>query len=183
VPMLLGGDEFGRTQRGNNNAYSQDNEISWFDWSPDPRGERLLAFTRQLIALRRDHPVLRRRRWYEGRAREDGVPDLRWLRDGGGEMTDADWTEPGRSALGMVMHGDALTEPGPDGHPIAGETLALLLNGGEDAARFDLPGNTPWQVLVDTLAPAAEGRAAAAGHISVPPRSVLLLKAIGEPGQ
>ncbi|MFM9105637.1 MAG: hypothetical protein ACKOWF_02930 [Chloroflexota bacterium] len=90
-------------------------------------------------------------------------------------MTDEDWHAPGRFALGLVMHGDALDEPGPDGRPISGETLALLLNAGENAASFDLPGPLAWTVLLDTLSPAAEGGPASAGRVSCPPRSVLLL--------
>lgn len=174
TPMLLGGDEMGRTQQGNNNAYCQDNTISWVNWALEPRDERLRAFTRRLLEIRRDHPVLRRRRWYEGQTL-DGQPDIDWLRAGGGMMTDEDWQTPGRHALGLIMHGDALTEPGPDGLPLEGETLALLLNAGEDAASFDLDTSAEWVVLVDTLTPAAAGRRLSSPQASAPPRSVLLL--------
>ncbi|MGI9253778.1 MAG: glycogen debranching enzyme, partial [Thermomicrobiales bacterium] len=174
TPMLLGGDELGRTQRGNNNAYSQDNEISWFNWVLQPRDERLLAFTQHLLQLRRKHPALRRRHWYDGHT-ADGQSDLIWLRAGGGVMTDPDWLAGGRSALGMVMFGGVFTEPGPDGAPVTDETLALLMNAGETAAVFDLPDAAEWIVLVDTLTPAGSGRQLPSGPCSVPPRSVLLL--------
>ena len=114
--MLLGGDEIGRTQHGNNNAYCQDNEISWFDW--DSVDEELLAFTSRLIALRREHPVLRRRRWFQGLPIR-GLVDIGWFRPDGAEMGDDDW-DAGYAKLGRPVperRGDHRPRPaGPAGH-------------------------------------------------------------------
>ena len=96
VPMLLAGDELGRTQQGNNNAYCQDNELSWLDWELDGEARALLDFTRRLIALRNAHPLFRRRTWFRGRAESD--PDVVWLNYAGAEMTDQDWNAPARAA-------------------------------------------------------------------------------------
>ncbi len=180
VPMLLGGDEIGRTQKGNNNAYCQDNEVSWVDWSLVPSDRSLLAFAKKLVALRHAHPVLRRRTFLEG-FNGDGQRDLAWLRAGGGEMTDADWSDPDCRALGLVLLGDALRDLAPDGTPLHDETLAILLNAGLSGATFDLPPADPahpdrWEVLLDTGAPASPPRGVAPNSCTVPPRTLLLLR-------
>ncbi|MEL7156834.1 MAG: glycogen debranching protein GlgX, partial [Actinomycetota bacterium] len=114
VPMLLGGDEIGRTQGGNNNGYAQDNEVSWFDW--DNADEDLLAFVKRLIALRAAHPIFRRRRWFEGRPiRGAGTHDLGWYRPDGSPMEDADWEVGYARALALYLNGDAISTPGPRG--------------------------------------------------------------------
>ena len=112
VPMVLGGDELGRTQRGNNNAYCQDNEITWFDWSAIDR--ELLQFTRKLIALRRRHPVFRRRRFLTGPA----AADLRWFIPSGAEMTDQNWADPGARSIAVLIDGSQDPDVAADGTPL-----------------------------------------------------------------
>ena len=183
VPMLLGGDEIGRRQRGNNNAYCQDNEISWYDWDLATWQQDLLAFTQHLARVRREQPVLRRRRFLQGsRLRAIGARDIIWLRADGGEMLHADWHDPRLHALGLILHGAAVGEAGPHGEPVVGETLALLLNADIYDVTFHLCGHvehacTQWVTLVDTSAPPDnEGYVWAAGQeVEVPGRSLLLL--------
>jgi isoamylase len=183
VPMLLGGDELGRRQRGNNNAYCQDNEISWYDWDLASWQQDLLAFTRHLIKIRREQPVLRRRRFLQGsRLRAIGARDIIWLRADGGEMLQADWQDPNLHALGLILHGAGINEPGPRGEPVVGDTLAVLLNADIYDVTFHLRGHdqhacTHWVTLVDTSAPPDnDGYVWATGQeVVVPARSVLLL--------
>ena len=168
IPMLLGGDELGRTQGGNNNAYCQDNEISWFDW--DDVDEDLLAFTRRVIRLRREHPVFRRRRWFQGRSiRGSGALDVGWFRPDGTEMTDADWDTAFARSLMVFINGDELPDPDPQGRPIQDDSFLLLFNAAAEDVPFRLPGppvGERWQVVLDSgwprgVVPAAEedGRA------------------------
>jgi len=151
VPMLLGGDELGRTQNGNNNAFCQDNEMSWVNWELNEGGRALLAFTRRVIALRREHPVLRRRTFFQGRPIR-GVKDIVWLDPSGSEMTDAAWNEPHARCLGALLVGDAIVEVDDDGNPIRGDTLLLLLNAHHLPRAFVLPEVAPsgWETLIDT---------------------------------
>ena len=100
--MLLGGDEIGRTQRGNNNAWCQDNELSWFDWELDASRERLLAFTRRLVELRRRHPVFRRTRFLDGRSAGSALPDAWWFRPDGRQMAQRDWESSRRAGRGSL---------------------------------------------------------------------------------
>ncbi|MGK5111987.1 glycogen debranching protein GlgX [Geodermatophilus sp. CPCC 205506] len=164
VPMLLGGDEIGRTQRGNNNAYCQDNEISWFDWAA--ADEDLLAFTRRLLALRREHPALRRRRFFQGRPVLDSDDaDLAWFRPDGSPMRDQDWATPWSRALAFSLAGDGISEPGPRGERVLDDDLLILLNAGAEPVEFTLPGtgtSTPWSLQLDTGTPRGE----AAGTVS-----------------
>jgi isoamylase len=161
VPMLLAGDELGRTQRGNNNAYCQDNEISWVDWeTTGPADAGLLELTRTLSALRRDHPVFRRRRFFSGLpSGPDGtVRDIIWLTPAGGEMTMSDWSSGYARSLGVFLNGSAITEPGPRGEQITDCHFLLLFNAHSDPVTFTLPGPElapAWQVVIDTADPPA----------------------------
>jgi glycogen debranching enzyme GlgX len=155
VPMLVAGDEFGRTQRGNNNAYCQDNEISWVDWSQleVPGWRALFELTSRLIALRHEHPVLRRRAFFSGRAHSvDGLRDLAWFTARGTEMTERDWYAPA-ATLGMYLSGRDI--PGRDarGTPVVDDSFLAVLHAGDRPESFDLPG-APWaaryEVVVDT---------------------------------
>ena len=154
VPMLCGGDEMGRTQRGNNNAYCQDNEISWVDWTLSKPQQALLAFTRGLIALRQKHPVFRRRRFFQGRRiRGAEVKDLYWLRPDGKEMTDEDWTQGYVRCLGVRLAGDAMDEKDSKGRPLLDETFLMLLNAHHEPRPFTLPAHkrgVRWQPVFDT---------------------------------
>ena len=117
--MLLAGDEIGRTQRGNNNAYCQDNEISWVDWTLDAPRSRLLDFARRMIALRRDHPVFRRRHFFQGRSvRGSGEKDIAWLKPDGTEMSDEEWNNDFARCLGVFLGGEALQEVDERGRPV-----------------------------------------------------------------
>jgi glycogen operon protein len=139
APMLLGGDERSRTQHGNNNAWCQDNELSWLDWEPDERGERILAFTRRVIALRRDNPVFRRSRFLLGKAvNGSGLPDVWWFRPDGRRMTRHDW-EVGGGLLGVFLNGREIADRTPEGEPIAGDSFLVLFNATPEAAEFRLP--------------------------------------------
>ena len=150
VTMLLGGDELGRTQRGNNNAYCQDNEISWYDW--DHVDDDLLDFTRRLIALRREHPVLRRRRWFQGRSIRGSV-DLGWCRPDGAEMSDEDWDDAASApAVGIFLNGDAITDRDRRGQRVTDDSFLLLFNGHADAIDWTLPKQWGqwWELIADT---------------------------------
>jgi glycogen operon protein len=167
VPMLTAGDEIGRTQHGNNNAYCQDNEISWIDWNLTPGHSDLLAFTRRLINLRATHPVLRRRTFFQGRViRNEEVTDIVWLDADGQEMTDATWNAPHARCLGAMLVGDAIAEVDDRGEPIHDDTLLLLLNAGEAAVTFSLPAiplGQAWELVLDTNGEGREADANVAG--------------------
>jgi glycogen operon protein len=154
VPMLCAGDEFGRTQRGNNNAYCQDNEISWIDWYLTKGQTELLLFVRDVIRIRTSHPVLHRRTFFQGRATPSGRDaDLLWIDATGREMTDATWHAPDVRALGAVLAGDAIAELDDRGLPVHDDTLLILLNADDSPLRFTLPavgaGQT-WVPVLDT---------------------------------
>jgi isoamylase len=142
VPMLLGGDEIGRTQGGNNNPYCQDNEISWYDW--ENVDEDLLEFTAGLIRLRREHPVFRRRRWFYGRPLHGSeVRDIGWFRTDGEEMSEEDWQQGFARSLAVFLNGDAIPSTDRQGEPVGDATFYLLWNAGEEPISFRLPGG-PW---------------------------------------
>jgi isoamylase len=177
VPMILGGDEIGRTQRGSNNAYCQDNEISWFDWQLTPRQEELLRYTTRLLEIRRANPVLRRRGFFGGRPTAGGGKDVAWLRSDGKEMTEADWQDPKNHVLGMLIDGRATDETDARGRPIEGDTLLLALNGGRSARYFRLPkreGQGAWSELVRTASP--ERRVLRGDAIHLAAHSLVLLR-------
>jgi glycogen operon protein len=140
VPMLSHGDEIGRTQQGNNNAYAQDNETTWVNWSLDARQRAMLDFARRVFAIRRENPVLHRRGFLRGQAVDaSGAKDLSWLHPEGREMTDADWHDPKGHALGMLINGEAADDIDDRGRPIKGDSLLLIINSEEATRRFALP--------------------------------------------
>ncbi|HEV2811389.1 MAG TPA: glycogen debranching protein GlgX, partial [Acidimicrobiales bacterium] len=187
VPMLLGGDELGRSQGGNNNAYCQDNEVSWYDWAGSD--ENLLQFTRWLIHFRREHEAFRRRRWFQGRLiRGKGLVDIAWFRTDGEEMSDEDWH--GRATtLGMFLNGQALASPDARGEHVVDDSFIVLFNAHFDAVSFVLPPTwgEHWEVVLDTAdeLPAELGldvtawvhKAGAA--VPVMSRSLVLLRRLG----
>jgi len=154
VPMLLAGDEAGRTQHGNNNAYCQDNEISWVDWGLDQRRKDLLEFTKSVISLFKRHPVLRRRHFFQGRKiRGSEVKDLTWFRPDGKEMTEQDWDNPATRCIGLRMAGDAIDETDEQGNAITDDTLLALMNAHDQASQFVLPLQHQcgqWTVVLDS---------------------------------
>jgi isoamylase len=154
VPMLQAGDEIGRTQRGNNNAYCQDNEISWLNWEMDDEGRKLLEFTRRLIRFFHDHPVLRRRKFFQGRPiRGSSVKDVTWFRLDGEEMMEADWLNESARTLTVRLAGDQIDEVDERGHRILDDTLLILFNAHHEGLAFTLPSQgrkTEWELLIDT---------------------------------
>ena len=157
VPMLLAGDEFGRTQKGNNNAYCQDNEISWVDWRLQRENSDIVDYVRQLIAIRRTHPSFRRRNFFQGRPiRGATVKDITWLTPNGDEMTDDEWTNSFARCLGMFLAGGALGEDDDRGQPLLDDDFILLLNAHHERIDFvlpHLPAAATWSVVVDTSRP------------------------------
>jgi isoamylase len=180
VPMLLAGDEIQRSQKGNNNAYCQDNEISWIDWNPSGRARRFLEFTRQVVAIRQNNPVLRRRSFFTGRAiSREGVKDLAWLRPDGEEMADPDWSDAENHVLGMLIHGQATDEVDERGRPIFGDTLLLLLNGGHRSRLFTLPAmetSGVWQEVLNTARPETGARIVRTQAMNLVAHSLILLR-------
>jgi glycogen operon protein len=159
IPMLLAGDEMGRTQGGNNNAYCQDDEISWVDWSRAADERDLLAFTHRLGKLRRQHPVFRRRRFFTGAFAADagrGAADIAWLTPAGDEMTRADWRAGYAKSVAVFLNGAAITEPDPRGDPVTDMKFLLLFNAGAEPITFTIPEmrlGIDWEVVVDTTNP------------------------------
>jgi glycogen operon protein len=140
VPMLGHGDELGRTQRGNNNAYCHDGELTWIDWTLNERDRDLLEFTRHVFALRHRNPVFRRRRHFVGDPVTDhGIKDVHWLSAEGREMTLDDWRNAQNGVLGMLIHGEASDELDERGRPNRGQTLLLLLNASQRVCHVTLP--------------------------------------------
>jgi len=176
VPLLLGGDEIGRTQQGNNNAYCQDNEISWVDWSR--ADAQLLDFTRRLVAFRTAHPVFRRRFLGEAEA-----PELRWFTPRGAEMTASEWSDASAPAIALYLDGS--DDPGQtaDGTPLLDDDFLVLVNARREPLQFVLPATrdqAAWRIDLDTYDPAVPCSTAAAGrgagdHITVSPRSIVVL--------
>lgn len=152
--MLLSGDEIGRTQGGNNNGYCQDNEISWIDWNLDPRREGLLEYTRSLISLFHEHPVLRRRHFFQGRQIHGSeVKDLAWFRPDGHEVTIDDWSNTETRCFGLMLSGNAVAEADSRGNRIRDDTLLMLFNSHYEPVPFVLPEvkrKQQWQLLLDT---------------------------------
>ena len=171
VPMLLGGDELGRTQQGNNNAYCQDNEITWFDWSA--ADDTLLAFTTDLIALRRRHPVFRRRRFLTGAA----AADLRWFTPSGTDMTPQDWADPSARSIAVFINGSTDPDVAPDGTPLIDRDFLILVNAWWEPLTFSVPGTYAlhnWEIVCDSFDPARNGQAGQ--QIDVGPRSAVVMR-------
>jgi glycogen operon protein len=159
TPMLLGGDEMNRTHRGNNNAWCQDSELSWFGWMRDPESEELREFTRRLIDLRRRHPVFRRESFLRGEeVKGSGLPDVWWFRPDGRKMTRRDW-QVGEHVLGMFLNGEEIPTPGPRGEDIEDDSFLLLFNGHHEDRTFMLPRRrfgARWTLELSSADPAAE---------------------------
>jgi len=160
VPMILGGDEIGHTQNGNNNAYCQDDEITWLDWSLDEHKIALVAFTQKLIQMRKDHPSLHRRKFYQGRAiRGTEEKDLVWLRPDGQEMSDEEWGLGWVRCLGLLLNGKTIGEVDDSGEPIIDDTFLIMLNCHHEPIQFFVP-ETPnaekWEIVLDTNEPGLE---------------------------
>ena len=155
VPMISGGDELSRTQHGNNNAYCQDNEVSWTDWTINDRRRAFLDFCRRAVQLMRTQPVLRRRRFLQGRPlRDTAAKDIMWLAPGGQEMSDAEWNADHVKCLGVRLSGDATDEVDADGAPIRGETLLYLMNASGGSIPFILPAfvvRPRWETVLETF--------------------------------
>src|SRR6476661_3084151 len=184
VPMLLGGDEFGRTQNGNNNAYCQDNEISWLDWEKrDEKQNALFQFTRRLIELRHQHPVFRRPKFFQGRRiRGSEIKDVMWFNPGGNEMSEEDWSSHSVRCLGMMLSGDTIDVLNFQGEPIRDDTFLFLISAHYETISFLLPGqeHIEWQLLIDTAIESGflpEPKGFASGdEVPVIDRGVCLLK-------
>jgi glycogen operon protein len=179
LPLLLGGDEIGRTQGGNNNAYCQDNEISWFDWSSADHDLR--GYVQRLLTLRRDHPVFRRRRFLTGAQ----AAELGWYCSAGTAMTGEQWADPTMHAIGIYLDGTDAPDDGPDGAPLLDDDFLLLVNAYWEPVTFTIPPvrETPqsWSVELDsfdsTVSPAADSPRHAGDSVEVRPRSVTVLRA------
>ncbi|MFN2556654.1 MAG: glycogen debranching protein GlgX [Nitriliruptorales bacterium] len=178
VPMLLGGDELGRTQYGNNNAYCQDNDISWYEW--DKLDEQLLDFTRRLIALRHEHPIFRRRRWFVGRSiRGTELTDIGWFRPDGSEMRDEDWDVGFAKSLGVFLNGRGIPTPGPRGERIVDDDFYLVFNASDERLDFVLPVigvERAWGKVIDTDETVGQEEVKAGEALSVAARSTVLLR-------
>jgi isoamylase len=181
VSMLCAGDEMGRTQGGNNNAYAQDNEISWLDWDLDERRRTQLAFTQYVIELQKRHPVFQRKKYFQGRRlRGSDIRDLSWLRPDGEPMTDEEWDAGWVRTLGVRFAGDALSEVDENGDLVEDDTLLLLMNAHTEPVDFRLPGDdgVVWDVLVDTCAQdgRSDARLEAGSVVPICDRGLLLLR-------
>jgi len=154
VPMLLGGDEFGRSQQGNNNTYCQDNELSWFDWQLQPDQQGQLRFAQQLIAFRKAHPVFQRRDWFQGQEiHGSGVDDIGWFNTDGTEVSDLDWQEAEAKSIGVFLNGEEIPEPDPQGNRIVDGSFLVFFNAQSEAQTFVLPPSLTdrtWQLVLDT---------------------------------
>ncbi len=178
VPMLLGGDEIGRTQHGNNNAYCQDNELTWLDW--ERADTDLLEFTRAMIELRMSHPVFRRRRFFDGEPTDEGqdLADIGWFDPSGSAMTHDDWVQPLNRAIMVFLNGDGLTSASMRGEPIVDDSFLILLNANAVPVRFTVPPELSdrfWRVEMDTADPKGADRPVV-GSIELESWSVIVLK-------
>jgi isoamylase len=178
VRMVLGGDEIGHSQQGNNNAYCQDNEITWFDWDLDDWGTDLFEFTCELVRVFKGNPILRRRDFFTGRPVEPGGrPDVTWIRSDGEEFTEGDWKDPELRTLGVMLLGEATDEIDERGRAILGETLLLLLNGGSRSRLYTLPkpdSGGQWEELLNTARPGS--RLVRHSTINLTAHSLILLR-------
>jgi len=194
VPMICGGDEIGRTQQGNNNAYAQDNEISWFNWELDERARSLVEFTRRLVELRRQHPNLHRRKFFQDRPINPGAgqrkvdgreeQDIVWLRPDGGEMTTEEWNAGWVRCIGVRLNGRTLDDVNGVGEPIQDETYMILFNPHTEPIRFFMPRRpgTAWELEVDTAFPDKEDRPVipSGEYYELIPRSTAVLRELAD---
>ncbi len=182
VPMITAGDELGKTQRGNNNAYCQDNETSWIDWDLSESNQSLLDFARAIVALRRAHPVFRRRTFFRGeRFGAASLKDISWVRQDGSEMTASDWNEPERRTVGLLLAGDGVGERDAAGQWTVDDTFLLVLHAGSTPVAFTLPQGSSeraWDTIVDTNTARvpAIGKNMGGSTITVEGRTMLVLK-------
>jgi isoamylase len=181
VPMLVGGDEFGRTQHGNNNAWCQDNELSWFDWNWDEHQRALYEFTKRVIKLRRDHPVFHRSRFFEGQGSEGAdLPDVWWMRPDGRRMTRRDWQRGDAYSMGVFLNGDEIGSRRSNGEPVRDDSFLLLFNGHYEPVQFKLPTRrfgVRWELVLATDDDARVGdQFPARADVAVESRSLMLLK-------
>jgi isoamylase len=183
IPMICAGDELGRTQKGNNNAYCQDNEVSWVDWALDGPKQAMLDFTARMAKLRSEQPALQRRRFFRGAQIWDSAfKDLAWFRPDGEEMTEDDWNTPDGHALGFLLGGDAIPTLDERGERIVGDTLLVLLNARSEPCTFTFPAvewGASWEILVDSADAlgAPRHRTPAGGVLEVAGRSLVVLRA------
>jgi glycogen operon protein len=179
VPMLLAGDEKGRTQRGNNNAYCQDNEISWMSWDADGEDRELLSFVSELIKFRKSHSCFRRRSFFKGpRGKGTGVKDIIWLTPDGREMTDQEWHQSEARCLGLCLQGSATDEDDERGQPVVDDDFILLLNSHHQPIPFLLPridDRDAWRVVFDTARETGESFYRSADQFPLQGRSLVLL--------
>jgi isoamylase len=186
IPMLLSGDELGCTQKGNNNAYCQDNEISWRDWNLEENNEDLVNFTRELVYFRHQHPVFRRRKWFQGQAiHGQGVSDIAWFNPDGNEMTSDQWEVGYAKAIGVFLNGNQLPSVGPKGERISDDSFLLFFNAHYETIEFTLPicmQDREWVVVIDTKEPrfVQEERIYTGDHaVPVVARSLVVLRRLG----
>ena len=182
VPMILSGDEMGRTQGGNNNAWCQDNEISWQHWDLDDEQRDLLAFTQRLIAMRKEHPVFRRRRFLAGESVPGELPDAWWFRSDGRKMARSNWDNPGERVLGLFLNGRAMPEVTRRGERITDDSFLVLVNGHHETVTFTLPAmryGKRWCLEISTTDPHHRPEAwdaLARSTVEVGPRSITVLR-------
>ena len=187
VPMILHGDEFGRTQRGNNNAYCQDNEISWMDWRLAVEHEVQLTFTRKLTGFRKEHPVFRRRRFFDGKpvphVAGEALPDIAWFTPAAALMTETDWETAYAKSLTVFVNGDAIPSPDRRGQPVRDDSFLLLFNADANDLEFRLPDEEygqRWEAVIDTTDPLLIDPPTykAQAAVTVPARCVLVLRRV-----
>jgi glycogen operon protein len=177
--MLVAGDEFGRTQKGNNNAYCQDNEISWIDWSS--ADEELLNYTRKLIHFRKRHPAFCRRRWFQGQPIKGmGLEDIAWFLHDGNEMSEEHWNEDFAKSLGVFLFGRGLHAVGPKGEQIIDDSFYVIFNAHHGSIPFTLPAEKygkEWTKVLDTSSPHIDSdeKYKAGETIEAEGRSIILL--------
>ena len=183
VPMFLGGDEMSRTQHGNNNAYCQDNEISWYDWGQRDENLQMLGFTRRVMDFRKRHHVFHRRKWFRGREIfGSGVKDIGWFNPDGTEMTPEEWQQGFAKAVGVFLNGEEIPDPGPQGERIVDDSFVLLFNADASLIEFTLPPDRygeEWAAVIDTNEPLLEegARTYKAGqNVPVEGRSIVVLQ-------
>lgn len=183
IPMLLGGDEIGRTQQGNNNAYCQDNPISWFDWNLKEANQDLLNFVRELIYFRRQHPVFRRRKWFQGQAiHGSGVTDIGWYNSDGSEMTQEQWEVGYAKSVALFLNGNKIPSPGPRGQRVSDDNFLIFFNAHYEMIEFNLSAEfekEEWTLVIDTKEPCfakEEKRFTGQGTVPVIGRSIVVLQ-------